>query len=503
MLLDLFDAALIDRRDAPALDGVSLLRVHAGASRVAARFADLGVRRGDRVAIYCENRHGFVYSFLGALRLGAIAVPVNVLYRSADLAHVLSDAEPAIVVRSVAGARHLDDAGGAGTAVDAGEVEAWAADESLGSEIRRRGARADDVAAIVYTSGTTGRSKGAMLTHANLAAAAAALMAAWRWRADDTLLLALPLFHVHGLVAGLCTSLAAGSHVLLRERFDARDVLATLRRGEVTAFFGVPTMYVRLLEAVAAGAEPPAPIRLYVSGSAPLSTETFREFGVAFGAAILERYGATEFGFVLSNRYGGPRPAGSVGIPVPGASVRIAQPGGAAPLEAGRIGELLVRGPTVFAGYWRRPQDTADAFVADGDGRRWYRSGDLARYDAEHDVYSIAGRIKELIITGGFNVYPREIENAIEAFDGVRACAVIGKPDAARGELPVAFVEAEPPFDGAVVLDALRGRLASFKIPKEIHVVDELPRNAMGKLDKPALRARFEGTGGATPRQEG
>lgn len=447
-----------------------------------------GVGPGDRVAIYCENRLGFALTYLAALRLGAIAVPVNVLYRSADLAAVLDDARPAAIVCSPSSAPFAARAGAAKRTVDVAEIEAWSRAPGDAGALPAR-PQPEDVALVVYTSGTTGRSKGAMLSHRNLAAIAAQLIAAWRWRGDDVLLLTLPLFHVHGLIAGLTASLAAGSRVLLRERFDAGETLDWLAAGGVTMFFGVPTMYVRMLEH--AGERRIPPLRLYVSGSAALSAQTHDAFRRRFGAEILERYGATEFGFALGNRYGGPRVAGSVGIPLPGVRVAVAAPGGgfAAPGEAG---ELLVNGPNVFAGYWDNPAATAEAFFTDDAGTRWYRSGDIARYDPERDVYSIVGRIKEVVISGGFNVYPREVEDAIEAFPGVEACAVIGKPDPIRGEVPIAFVEAVASLDVEALLAALRERLASFKIPKEIRVLDRLPRNAMGKVNKPALKTLLQ-----------
>jgi malonyl-CoA/methylmalonyl-CoA synthetase len=254
-------------------------------------------------------------------------------------------------------------------------------------------------------------------------------------------------------------------------------------------FFGVPTMYVRLLEL-------PDPVdfprlRLCVSGSAALSPEVFDRFAARFGITILERYGATEFGFALGNRFGGPRVPGSVGVPFPGVRVRVAGVADGRPLEAGSVGELLVSGPNVFAGYWRDAAATAAAFVTDSDGTRWYRSGDLASYDPQRQVYRIVGRLKELIISGGFNIYPLEVENEIDRFPGVRASAVVGAPDAARGESVVAFVEAEPglPLDRTGLEAWLRTRLASFKVPKRVTIVDALPRNALGKVEKPKLRA--------------
>ncbi len=458
--------------------------MHDGAGRTATELARRGIRRGDRLAIYCENRAGFVFAYLAALRLGAIATPVNVLYRSSDLAHVLRDARPASIVCSPASAPLVYEASAQTRVIDASEIEAWARDPQIPIDPVKR-PDPQDAALIVYTSGTTGAAKGATLSHGNLAAIAAQLTSAWRWRFDDVLLLALPLFHVHGLVAGLTASLAAGGRVVLRERFEAGDVLDRLAVGDVTMFFGVPTMYVRLLER--AGDRRVPALRLYVSGSAALSPETHRRFADRFGAQILERYGATEFGFALGNRYGGPRVAGSVGVPFPGVRVQIAGNEGAA-APPGGIGELLVSGPNVFSGYWRNPEATSQAFFVDAGGTRWYRSGDLARYDARCGVYRIVGRLKELIITGGFNVYPREVEETLEAFAEVAACAVVGKSDPVRGEVPVAFVEVDRAVDGAALLAAVRERLASFKVPKEIHVLESLPRNAMGKIDKPALR---------------
>jgi malonyl-CoA/methylmalonyl-CoA synthetase len=487
MLLDLFDGALAERADSLALDETTFRQFHDGASRVARGFAGMGVRGGDRIAIYSENRAGFALAYVAALRLGAIAVPVNPLYRTTEVSHVFRDAEPAAVVVSSAAAPRLAETGAAHVPqIGVEEIESWARDGSL-ERLHPRAPDPEDAALIIYTSGTTGKSKGAMLSHRNIAAIAGQLMAAWRWQPRDALLLTLPLFHVHGLLAGLTTSLCAGSRTVLHERFEASAVLDRLAQGDVTMFFGVPTMYVRLLER--ASARLPS-VRLFVSGSAALPERVHREFAERFGASILERYGATEFGFALGNRFAGPRVAGSVGVPLPGVRVRIARPDDARALPDGEIGELLVNGPNVFYGYWRQPDVTAAAFCADADGTRWYRSGDLAQYDASAAVYRIVGRIKDVIICGGFNVYPAEVEAAIESFPEVRACAVVGMPDDVRGERPVAFVEAHASLDVDELRVRLQPMLASFKIPAAIHVVDALPRNAMGKLDKPALRTR-------------
>jgi malonyl-CoA/methylmalonyl-CoA synthetase len=477
-LLDFFDAARAERGDAYAVNDVSYAALHAGSLRVAKRLAGYGLRRGDRIALYCENRIGFVYAYLAALRLGAIVVPVNVLYRSAELEHVLGDAAVALVVTSSATRPHIDALPAYRTLL-AEEIEAWAHDASASIDIARHAAAVEDDAVIIYTSGTTGRSKGAVLTHGNLASIASQVVVAWRWTARDTLYAALPLFHTHGLSAALNGTLTAGARFICDERFDATRALATLRRDDVTMFFGVPTMYVRLLETLDG---PPPALRLWVSGSAALAPDIFAAFEARFGTQILERYGATEFGFALGNRFGGPRVPGSVGVPMPGMRVRV---DAAAP---GEVGELLVNGPSVARGYWNDPQATAAAFVTGADGTRWYKSGDLALYDAECDVYRIVGRLKELIITGGFNVYPLEVENELNRLPGIVASAVVGLPDAARGELPVAFVEIDRPVDAEALRLALGERLASFKIPRTIHVLDALPRNAMGKVEKHRLR---------------
>jgi malonyl-CoA/methylmalonyl-CoA synthetase len=483
-LLDYFDASLWERPDACAVNDVTYAALHAATLRVAAELRERGLRSGDRIALYCENRLGFVYAFLAALRLGAIVVPVNVLYRAAELEHVLTDADPRLVMTSDATREHAETLGGYDL-LDAATIEAHANDGELLTSVPSSAPSVDDDALIIYTSGTTGRSKGAVITHGNLAAIAMQVVVAWRWTARDTLYVALPLFHIHGLGAGLCGSLTAGGRFVFDERFDANRTLETLRR-DVTMFFGVPTMYVRLLEALDG---PPPTLRLCVSGSAALASDVFEAFAQRFGMEILERYGATEFGYALGNRYGGPRIGGSVGVPMPGMRVRVADAATWLPLDAGQVGELLVQGPSVCRGYWNNPRASADAFVTDDEGTRWFKSGDLAVYDAERDVYRIVGRLKELIITGGFNVYPLEVESELDRLPGVRASAVVGLPDAARGELPVAFVEVEGALDVETLRAALSERLASFKIPKTIHVIDALPRNALGKVEKHRLRA--------------
>ena len=483
-LLDLFDGARLDRGRAYAVGTITYDELHERSLRVAGRFSALGLQRGDRIALYCENRQGFIDAYLAALRCGIIAVPINVLYRESELEHVLEDADVRAIVTSSATRAFVEPFGR--TIVSVESIESWARKHD-GPTTTLLAARPDDVAIVIYTSGTTGRSKGAMLTHGNLAAIASQLVSAWRWQATDTLAIALPFFHLHGLGAAINGTLAAGARLLFDERFDPAAMLSTLRRPYVTMFFGVPTMYVRLLEELGSGAPPD--LRLCVSGSAALSDAVHCEFVERFGIEILERYGATEFGFALGNRYAGPRIPGSVGVPFPGVRVRTCLPGTLEPVPLGEPGELLVSGPNVFDGYWNDPAGTSAAFANDADGTRWYRSGDLATDDG--DVYRIVGRLKELIISGGFNIYPREIENEIDRYPGVRASAVIGIPDARRGELPIACVEADVDLNADDLLAFVRERLASFKVPRAVYLVDSLPRNAMGKIEKATLRTRY------------
>jgi len=478
-VLTALDQHAATRPGALALDDIGYAALRDISLRVAVYFAERGVAAGDRVAIYSENRPGFVFAYLGALRAGAIVVPVNVLYRSSDLAHILGDAEPRVLCVSDASSEFAPT-DGPQTLVNLSDIEALARATTSVDDIVTPVIDAANEAILIYTSGTTGRSKGAALSHANLRAITDALVEAWRWTDADTLLLMLPLFHVHGLGAGLNGTLVAGGRVLLRERFDAAAAIAVLAAGEATMFFGVPTMYVRLLENAKPG-EQFGRVRLFVSGSAALPATVHEEFAQRFGISILERYGSTEFGFALSNRYEGPRFAGTVGFPLPHVEVRLAKPDGS-DVPAGEAGEILVRGPNVFGGYWRNETASREAFHGD-----WYRSGDLGTFDRERG-YAIAGRLKELVISGGFNIYPIEVETELLRLPGIRAAAVVGEPNAARGEVPVAFIETDDDFDEASALDTLRERLASFKVPKALYRIDALPRNAMGKVEKPKLR---------------
>jgi malonyl-CoA/methylmalonyl-CoA synthetase len=516
-LLDLFDIQRRERPEALALrgedgEGWTYGELLAAAESVAAGWAEGDLRSGDRVAFLAGNRPELVVAQLAALRLGAILVPVNPAYRARELAHLLADAEPRLVVTEAESAGVLEEVEpGARRSVEwVARLEELALRGRAGEAVDGRlpaGPDGSDPALIVYTSGTTGRSKGAVLTHDNLLATVTGLLAAWAWRPEDVLLLALPLFHVHGLVVGLWTALAAGARVELRRRFDAAAVAEELVRSpggpdrpRPTLFFGVPTMYVRLVAELRRRTEAGHDLsafggmRLFASGSAPLAPGTFHAFRELTGHASLERYGMSEAGMLLSNPYAGERRPGTVGVPLPGVSVRIVDPedpGGPA-LPDGQAGEFLVAGSNVFSGYWRDPEKTAASFVGRPDGGRWFRTGDLARRDPETGYVTLLGRRHDLILRGGLNVYPREIEEVLAAFPGVREAAVAGRPDPEWGEVPVAWIVPEDsPSPHGIDPDALlahcRTHLAPFKVPAEIRLVDDLPRNALGKLQRHRL----------------
>ena len=485
LLSDLFDLSLIGRADAvglvhegadQALRELTFGELRDRADRLAAALRHRGLVPGDRVVVFLANRVEFVDLFLACVRAGLVLVPINVLYREREIAHIVGDAEPRLVVTTAASAALFP--------VGAPVVDI---EELSGEALRSSGAyerpriHGDAPMAIVYTSGTTGRSKGAVLTHNNLAANATALVTCWRITSDDRYLAALPLFHVHGLGNGICSWLVSGCRMRLVERFEAARALEWFQGFRPTLFFGVPTIYVRLLElAPDAATEIGRQMRLFVSGSAPLPAQLLEEFRDRFGHTILERYGMTETLMLTSNLLEGDRRAGTVGYPLPGVSVSIRDSLGR-PREAGAVGEVWVKGPTVFASYWRNP-DASSAAFRDG----WFATGDLGEFD-DTGCLTLRGRATELIISGGFNIYPREIEELLLEQDGVREAAVVGAPDERRGEVPVAYVVT----DAGVDVDRLRERcvqaLASFKAPRTIVRVDALPRNAMGKLQKHLL----------------
>jgi malonyl-CoA/methylmalonyl-CoA synthetase len=478
-LTQLFDLSLKGRRDETALEFQGTNSTFGDLDRRSNRLAQLlhsrVVRPGDRLCVYLQNSPAMIDLFLASIKLGAIFVPINVLYRDREITHILNDAEPAALVTD--------------TDVSA-SMPVWRPDE-LSREAERFpnetppqafALDGDTPAGIIYTSGTTGASKGAVLTHNNFAANAANLLAAWQITASDRFLLGLPLFHVHGLGNGLGCWLASGCRMRLLPRFEHQKAQAEFEDFQPTLFFGVPTIYVRLLDIpVEKAREIGARVRLFVSGSAPLSAQTFEEFRERFGHAILERYGMSENLMNLSNPYVGERRAGSVGFPLPGVSVRLLDPEGR-PVGDGETGEVYLKGSNVFAGYWRREEATRAAFT---DG--YFRTGDLAVRSPD-GYYTLCGRKSDLIISGGFNIYPREIEEFLEEQDGVLEAAVAAQPDRVRGEVPVAYVVT----NGSIVLTELENRcrekLASFKIPREFIAVEKLPRNALGKIQKHLLK---------------
>ncbi len=466
--------------------------------------ASLGLPEGARVAVQVEKSPEALLLYLATLRAGYVYLPLNTAYRESEVAYFLGDAEPAVVVcasknlewvRRVAdqaGTRHVYtlDENRSGTLLDA----AGSMSQSFDAVARR----ADDLAAILYTSGTTGRSKGAMLTHGNLASNAQVLHRYWGWRADDVLLHMLPIFHVHGLFVASHGALLAGARMIWLPRLDVEQALHYLPR--CTVMMGVPTYYVRLLADARFGRKACARMRLFISGSAPLLMETFNEFRERTGHTILERYGMSETVMLTSNPYDpadGERLGGTVGKALPGVQVRVVDDAGAA-LGAGEIGNVQVRGPNVFAGYWRMPEKTREEFTADG----WFRTGDVGRWGGDSggrevpgDYLSIVGRSKDLIISGGYNVYPKEIELLIDEMPGVSESAVIGVPHPDFGEAVVAVVvpRAGASVDTAAMQAELKARIANFKVPKQIHLIEQLPRNTMGKVQKNVLRTEYAG----------
>jgi len=486
LLGDLFDLSLRGRSDAvglvhegPAgLEELSFGVLHDRASRIARVLKSRGLVAGDRVAVQLTNRVEFIDLFLACVQSGLVLVPINVLYREREVAHIVADAEPKLIVTTAAQAKLFP-----GNAIINVEELAAEATDGGGAPIARPAIDGDAPAAIVYTSGTTGRSKGAVLTHNNFAANATALVTCWRITSEDRYLAALPLFHVHGLGNGICSWLVSGCRMRLVERFDAGRALDWFRSFEPTLFFGVPTIYVRLLELPAdAAREIGARMRLFVSGSAPLPAHVLEAFRDRFGHTILERYGMSETLMLTSNLLEGERRAGTVGYPLPGVSLSLRDTRGT-PIESETVGEVWVKGPTVCPGYWRNAGATSAAFV---DG--WFRTGDLGQLDAG-GCLTLRGRATELIISGGFNIYPLEIEEVLLEQDGVREAAVVGAPDERRGEVPVAYVVTDPGVDLEVLRERCALSLASFKAPRVVMRVDALPRNAMGKLQKHLLPA--------------
>jgi malonyl-CoA/methylmalonyl-CoA synthetase len=472
-LLHLFDFSLVGRRDQPALEFVAcdgcrqdrtFGEIEDASNRFARALATRGLVAGDRLCVCLPNGPEVIELFLACVKLGVIYVPVNVLYREREVGHIVSDAQPKAVVT----VGELPELVRAAAASDAQRLPAARLD-------------GDSPAAIVYTSGTTGASKGAVLTHNNFAFNALNLITCWQITSADRLMLPLPLFHVHGLGNGLHSWLISGCRIRLLERFEHQKATEMLLDFRPTLFFGVPTIYVRLLETPAEAArEIGTRMRLFVSGSAPLAAQVLEDFRALFGHTTLERYGMSETLMNLSNPYVGERRPGTVGFPMPGVSVRLLDPQGN-PARDGETGEIHLRGANVFSGYWNRPEATQEAFR---DG--WFRTGDLAIRSPD-GYYTLVGRRSDLIISGGFNIYPREIEEFLTEQPEIAEAAVVGVPDRVRGEMPVAYIVERSPVNSRDLEDRCRAALASYKVPRAFIPVDKLPRNAMGKIQKHLL----------------
>lgn len=480
-----------DPETSQATQTLSYADLYTQAERWAAAFQSLGIRKGDRIAFYLGNRPEFVIAYLATLRLGAVMVPINLRYRRLEIRHILNDCTPRLLLTEASQQPILREL----EAGDLGSVERTLSVDDLDwlnnapATLDTPVVQGEEMALIMYTSGTTGRSKGAMLTHNNVLATMTGLLAAWAWQADDVILLPLPLFHTHGLVVGMHCALAAGATIRLRPKFDADETIAVLGSGGATLFFGVPTLYVRLIDLIGGMDSKPdfSTMRLFCSGSAPLAAETHLAFESLTGHRILERYGMTETGMNFSNPYAGPRLAGTVGTPLPGVFARIVDEKNQE-IAPGTEGELLVRGSNVFDGYWQDAEKTAASFSTDAQGIRWFHTGDLAVQDPQTGYVTLLGRRHELIISGGFNIYPREIEELLTTYPGVREAAVVGVPHAEWGEVPMACLVCDAQPDETALIEWCKTQLAGFKVPRQFRYVKELPRNAMGKIQKHLLK---------------
>jgi malonyl-CoA/methylmalonyl-CoA synthetase len=489
-LTELFDASLKGRMSKPGLDytdasgalhTLTFGEIENRANRMARELTHRGLHSGDRLCVHVPNSVEFIDLYLACTRLGVIMVPMNVLYKERELAHIVGDSEPKAIVT-----------GGPDAAYPPG-VPQWPVRELAHAAEARAPERTevtlvrDEPALIVYTSGTTGAAKGAMLTHNNLAANGKTLVTAWKITEADRYLAVLPLFHVHGLGNGIHSWLISGCRMRLVERFDQKTAAALFAEFQPTLFFGVPTIYVRLLEHAVISDEDAKAIakhaRLFVSGSAPLPSHVHDAFRTRFGHTILERYGMSEALMIASNPYDGDRRAGTVGKPLAGVSVRIADEHDQ-PVADGEPGEVQTKGPALFRTYWRRDDATKAAFTKDG----FFRTGDVAVRGTDGYI-TLRGRRGDLIISGGFNIYPREIEELLLEDARVHEVAVVGAPDAVRGEVPVAYIVADASLDTAELTERCSKQLASFKTPRAFVRMDALPKTALGKVQKHLLPA--------------
>ena len=470
--------------------------IDCASARIANLLASLELPAGARIAAQTDKSVEALLLYLAVLRAGFVYLPLNSAYQQSELDYFIGNAEPSVVVCSPRNFPWLST-----LAFKAGVKNVFTLDDDRSGSLLERAAwhsdvhdvavkQADDLAAILYTSGTTGRSKGAMLTHGNLLSNARTLHAYWGWQASDVLIHALPVFHVHGLFVASHGALLAGAKMLWFNRFDPKATIANLPRA--TVFMGVPTLYTRLLAEPGLTRQACASMRVFIAGSAPLLPETFEAWRERTGHTIVERYGMSETVMLTSNPYraaDGERRAGTVGRPLPGVQLRVHDDKGQ-PCATGEVGGIEVKGPNVFKGYWRMPEKTAEEFSTD----LWFKTGDVGKLD-EHGVVSIVGRSKDLIISGGYNVYPAEVEGLLNEQPGVAESAVIGVPHADFGEAVVAVLVAKPGavLDAAAVIAELKQRIANFKVPKRVFVETELPRNQMGKVQKNLLRERHKG----------
>lgn len=470
-----------------------------GTAMLANLLKSLQLPEGARIAVQAEKSVEAMMLYLATLRAGYVFLPLNTAYQSAEMEYFIANAEPSVVV---CGRKNFGWV--SKIAFQQGTYNVFSLDDNrIGSLLDRAAQcsdrhevvqrKADDLAAILYTSGTTGRSKGAMLSHGNLADNARVLKDYWAWKATggpegrgDVLIHALPIFHVHGLFVAIHGALINGSKMIWLSKFDPQLVVDKLP--EATVFMGVPTLYVRLLAEEGLTREACRNMRLFVAGSAPLLIETFKAWQERTGHTILERYGMSETAMLTSNPYDGERRGGTVGFALPGVSLRVMGDGGQS-LPPGEVGGIEVKGPNVFQGYWRMPEKTKEEFTADG----YFKTGDVGKID-ERGYIHIVGRSKDLIISGGYNVYPAEIEGYINDMPGVDESAVVGVPHPDFGEVGVAIVIAKPgsTLDGDAIIASLKSGLANFKIPKRCFVVTELPRNTMGKVQKNLLREQHK-----------
>ena len=503
-LYAIFERHFPANRDEPLMllaegGSVSYAAADEGSASYAALLTGLGLQPGDCVAVQLEKSPEALLVYLGCLRAGLVYLPLNSAYQEGEIAYFLENAQPGAVIAQPRSMPWLQP-----LAARLGIRNVFSLDEH-GEGSLREAARAaptrfeavqrgpGDLAAILYTSGTTGRSKGAMLSHGNLASNAQVLHRSWGFRPGDVLVHMLPLFHVHGLFVACHCVLMNGSSMRFHAKFDPKRAIADF--ADSTVFMGVPTLYTRLLAEPGLTRESCSRMRLFVSGSAPLLAETHVEFERRTGQRILERYGMTETGMLTSNPLEGERRAGSVGPALPGVTVRVVDDE-AKPCASGVVGHVQVKGPNVFSGYWRMPEKNAEEFTPDG----FFRTGDVGSLSKD-GYLTIVGRSKDLIISGGYNVYPKEVEVALDELPGVQESAVVGVPHADFGETVIGVVV---PRAGAApaereLIDALKKRLANFKVPKRVYIVDELPRNAMGKVQKNVLRERYNGAGKEAP----